>query len=124
MNILVIDDSDVARAMLERTLTQCGHRVIGMPSPIGATRVVMREKIDVVVLDLQMPDVRGDRVAALFRSGPRTDKVGVVLVSGFGRDELEEIGKACGADAVVTKEEAPHLLPYAVRNAYHARRKL
>jgi CheY-like chemotaxis protein len=123
LNILVIDDSDVARAMMERTLKQNGYRVIGMPSPIGATRTIMRENIDVVVIDLQMPDVPGDRVATLFRNGPRLDRMGVVLVSGSARAELEKIGKACGADAVVTKEEAPQMLPFAVRHAFLARRK-
>lgn len=123
MNILVIDDSDVARAVMEETLAKGGHRVIGLSSPIGATRVVLREHIDVVVIDLQMPDVRGDRIAKLFRTGPRTQKLGVVLVSGFDRTELEELGKACEADVVVTKEDIRVHLPYAVMHAYALRRK-
>lgn len=123
MNVLVIDDSDVARAMLEETLKIRGHHVVGMPSPIGATRVVVREKIDVVVLDLQMPDVRGDRLATLFRQSALTKGVGVVLVSGFCRDELERIGSECGADAVVTKQEAREWLEHAVTIAYRSRKK-
>ena len=110
--------------MMESVLTAHGHRVIGMGSPIGATRTVLREKIDVVVLDLQMPDVRGDRVATLFRQGPRTMKVGVVLISGVARAELEAFGKACDADAVVTKDEMREVLPLAVSQAYRARRLL
>jgi len=122
MNVLVIDDSDVARGVIESILTECGHRVIGMSSPIGATKTVIREEVDVVVLDLQMPDVRGDRLATLFRQGPRTMKVGVVLISGFAKEDLIALGKACGADAVVTKDEMKLVLPQAVTNAYRARR--
>ena len=122
MNILVIDDSEVARSMIEATLADYGHRVIGMGSPIGATRMVVREKIDVVVLDLQMPDVRGDRIAALFRQGARTQKVGVVLISGAAYEELAALGESCGADAVVTKEEMKQVLPHAVTTAYRSRR--
>lgn len=123
MKILVIDDSDLARAAMMQALTKHGHQVIGLASPIGATRIVINEQIDVVVIDLQMPDVRGDRVAALFRKGTRTEKLGVVLVSGFDREELERLGKECGADAVVTKADALIELPLVVIRAYHAHRK-
>jgi CheY-like chemotaxis protein len=124
MRILIIDDSDVARAVMEAALVKYGHKVTLLSSPIGATRIVYREQIDVVVIDLQMPDVRGDRVAALFRKAGRTERMGVVLVSAFDEAELSRLGAACGADAVVTKQDINERLHFAVMEAYNARRKI
>jgi CheY-like chemotaxis protein len=124
MRILVIDDSEVARTVMQKELVKYGHKVTLLSSPIGATRVVVREQIDVVVIDLQMPDVRGDRVAQLFRKAGRTERVGVVLVSGFDREELARLGSECGADSIVTKQEINERLQFAVMEAYGARRKV
>jgi CheY-like chemotaxis protein len=101
--VLVIDDHDVAREVMTRLLTDAGHRVCAQSTPIGATRTIVRENISVVVVDVEMPALRGDRLVALFRSNPRFRNLGLILVSGAPEKELVEIGREVGADAVVPK---------------------
>ena len=122
MNVLIIDDSEVARELMSHSLHQHGHRVVAMPSPIGVTRTIQRESIDVVVIDVNLPTINGDRLAMLFRKQNRMDRVGLVLVSGLDYQTLEKLGKDSEADAVVTKPEVTDKLPFAVMHAYNARR--
>ena len=54
-------------------------------------------------VDVEMPALRGDRLVALFRSNPRFRNLGLILVSGAPENDLVELGRAVGADAVVPK---------------------
>lgn len=110
MNVLLIDDSEVALTFMTRILAARGHHVISLPSPIGATSAVLRNKIDVVVIDVNLPALRGDRFASLFHANERLMKVGVVLVSGMARDELARLENEKGVDAVVSKEDVERRL--------------
>lgn len=114
--VLVIDDSDISRAEMMRVLESAGLEVIGLASPIGATRVILTGNVRAVVIDIEMPSLRGDRLAALFRGNPRMAGIGVVLVSGEKNDELNRLAIEARADEAVSKS-ALATLPDAVRRA-------
>lgn len=108
--VLVIDDSDIARAEMKRLLTEAGMQVMTLASPIGATRAILDGNVDVVVIDVLMPGMRGDRLAALFRSNPRFKTLGVVLVSGEDPSELRRLLEETRASAVVQKRDLKGLV--------------
>jgi CheY-like chemotaxis protein len=122
MNILIIDDSDVALKTMGSTLSRHGHKVICAASPIGVTRTILNDAIDVVVIDVNLPSMRGDALAALFRKQPRLARLGVVLVSGIDAEELERLTRESEADAMCTKKDLQERLNQAVLTAYQARR--
>ena len=122
MNVLIVDDSEIARDVMMDALRVHGCAVTALSSPIGVTRVVVRDQIDVVVIDVNMPSLSGDRLALMFKREGRLGNVGVVLVSGISRKELEELGRQSAADAVVHKEDLRLQLPLAVMQAFGARR--
>jgi CheY-like chemotaxis protein len=101
--VLVIDDSDIARAQMANLLVKAGMKVITLPSPIGATRTIFENNVNVAVIDLLMPGMPGDRLAALFRGNPRLKHLAVVLVSGQRGEELARASREAGADEVVSK---------------------
>jgi PleD family two-component response regulator len=82
---------------------------------------VLRHDIQVVVIDVNLPSVRGDRLASLFRANDRMDKVGVVLVSGMERAELGRLAREAGADSVVAKDDIESRLHTAVLEAQKKR---
>jgi CheY-like chemotaxis protein len=120
--VLVIDDDELAREFLCDILRRAGFTVSDSPSTLGVTNRIVREKINVVVLDVMMPAIRGDRLAALLRKHPGLAALGVVLVSSHARDELDQIASEVGAEAVVGKHEAREKLAAAVLEAATARR--
>jgi PleD family two-component response regulator len=121
--VLVIDDSEIARVSMARVLQEAGYRVFALPSPIGATRAIMKNKVGVVVADVLMPGMRGDRLAALFRSNPRFRSLGVILVSGAADVELHELALEVRADATLQKSrlsELPDLVKKIFERVKHA----
>jgi len=108
--VLVIDDSDIAREEMRRLLSAAGLTVHTLASPIGATRAILDGNVDVVVIDVLMPGMRGDRLAALFRSNPRFKSLGVVLVSGEHPNELSRLLAETRASAVVQKSDLRQLV--------------
>jgi DNA-binding NarL/FixJ family response regulator len=118
--VLVIDDSEIARDHIQRLLSEAGLRVLTMASPIGATRTVLNDNVDVVVIDVLMPGMRGDKLAALFKSNPRFRNLGVVLVSGEDPAELSRLMKETRASAVVSKSDVRGIVG-AVRSVLRQR---
>ncbi|HKQ67981.1 MAG TPA: response regulator [Polyangiaceae bacterium] len=118
INVLVIDDDAIGRTLLCETLREHYSELTEVTTPIGASRIVSQERIDVVVLDVEMPNLSGDKLAKLFRTNPRLAHVGVVLVSGTGDDQLALLGLECQADATVTKAKVRADLVKAVQVAW------
>jgi DNA-binding NtrC family response regulator len=116
-NVLVIDDCEIARAEMVQRLGRSGFKVSNLASPIGATRVIVDQAIDVVVIDVQMPSIRGDRLAALFKGNPRFVRLGVILVTGGSEAELEELRQVAKADAILSKAKLDRLVD-VVRDTY------
>jgi CheY-like chemotaxis protein len=121
----VIDDDEVARELLASVLEEAGYVVFQLPSPIGATSTIFREGIDVVVLDVLMPEMSGDKLARLLRSNSRLAQLTIVLVSGCQPTELSRLAQQVGADAVVSKSEVrTHLLDAVGRGKKQQRKQL
>jgi CheY-like chemotaxis protein len=121
LRILVIDDDEIAREHIASTLASAGNVVIQLPSAIGATRVILREHVDVVVLDVLMPDLDGDKLARLLRQTGRYENLAIVLISGRPTRELEQLAVAAGADAVLNKADIRAKLATTVRAAHRGR---
>lgn len=115
--VLLIDDDDVAREFLAELLREAGHEVFELPSPIGATRTILSEGIDAVVLDVFMPDMDGDKSAKMLRENTRLAGLAIILVSSSELRKLEEIAARVKADAVVCKADARTMLVPTVQSA-------
>jgi CheY-like chemotaxis protein len=103
--ILVVDDSDVARASICTALRAAGLDVTDLPSAIGATRVIQRLDITMVVVDVNMPGLSGGSFIEVLRMHPRFRELIILVVSGEEASELERVRVRCGADAALPKRE-------------------
>ena len=121
MRILIIDDDDVARELLSSTLKQSGHKVFELATAIGATRSIFEHGIEAVVVDVNLPDISGDKLARVLRQNPRGARLGIVLVSSRPIDELRALASVCQADAVVSKSDIRSRLEMAVQRACQRR---
>ena len=80
--ILIVEDRDSLRRMLERALSQEGYEVASAADGQAGIRLVEERAFDFVLTDLKLPDVSGIEVlAASRRAQPRTP---VVVLTGFG----------------------------------------
>ena len=118
--VLVIDDDELARESVIDLLNEAGFTASGLASPIGATKELLEKEIEVVILDVMMPSIRGDKFATLLRQNPRLRSLGVVLISGASAEELHDFAEQIDAAAVIEKAELDHRLVSAVEHARRA----
>ncbi len=102
--VLVIDDDEIVLLAMTDLLEEARFRVITRTSPIGVTRVIVEENVDVVVIDINMPVMQGDSVIRLLRSWDKFREVPVVIVSGIASKELDDVKARVGAVPIVHKK--------------------
>jgi CheY-like chemotaxis protein len=109
-DVLVIDDSDLIRASVQRLLSRVGVSVAGLASGVGCSRTLSRGRVRVVLVDLDMPVMTGDQVISELRQNELLGHVKLVLMSGHDDRALHEIAASVGADAAIAKSEGPDAL--------------
>lgn len=115
--VMVIDDSEIVLEATRGMLRSAGFDVVTCASPIGATLQVFNEKPDVVLVDLDMASMGGDKLIMLLKQGPRTSHIPVYLYTGQHARIAEEAVRRSKADGFIPKGCDPLLLAYAVRRA-------
>jgi CheY-like chemotaxis protein len=69
------------------------------------TNHLVQEQVQVVVLDVMMPTIRGDKLAALLRKSGALPNLRVVLVSSLPQAELSQLMNSAQVDAFVSKSQ-------------------
>lgn len=111
--ILVIDDEQGIRNLLDTLLTRKGYRVLLADSGRKGVELFRRERPDVVVLDLKMPELDGIAVLQEVRSLKHDQAV--VILTGAGTPEKEREAQALGVSEFVAKAFSLHLLGDALK---------
>jgi signal transduction histidine kinase/DNA-binding response OmpR family regulator len=77
--ILIVDDDDIARYLLRGLLSPSGARLIEASGGVEGLSVARQNKPDLIILDLQMPDLSGFEVLDTLKHDPETRKIPVVI---------------------------------------------
>jgi len=99
--ILVAEDDELTRYLLELTLKQNGHFVATAMNGREAITIIASEQPDVVVLDLMMPGIDGLEVIRTIKSEPDFDSIRIIVVTGTA--EPEKLPETQQADLVLHK---------------------
>lgn len=111
--IVVVDDSATMRSFLKFRLEAQGHRVVTLDSPFGVSAVVDQHPPDLVLIDVNMPALRGDQLAHIVRRYI-LDSCPIVLYSTMPEDQLAALADTCGANGYISKNTDPEQLSDAV----------
>ena len=110
--ILVVDDEKRLVSLVESYLTQEGYRVVTAHDGKQALLVASREKPDLIILDLMMPEMDGYAFMRAHRAEKNTP---IILLTARVDDDEKVIGLEVGADDYVTKPFRPRELVARVR---------
>lgn len=90
--IMVIDDDDIIRELLQSMLNRMGYQVILTASGEEALKKATQEgmKIDALILDLFLPDIRGDRLCPEMTS--YFPDLKIIMMSGYGLENTDVFG--------------------------------
>ncbi|MEZ0166615.1 response regulator [Kineococcus sp. LSe6-4] len=114
VRVLVVDDEPLVRSGLTAVLSAAPDlHVVAAVGGGGALEAVHRHRVDVVLLDLRMPDVDGLTVLAGLSRLPRRPAVAVLTT--FHADDQVAAALAAGADGYLLKDTDPDLLVRHVR---------
>jgi DNA-binding response OmpR family regulator len=110
--IMVVDDEKRLVSLVESYLTQEGYRVVSAYNGKEALTVAVREKPDLIVLDVMMPEMDGYEFMRKHRVDNNTP---IILLTARVDDEEKVIGLEVGADDYMTKPFRPRELVARVR---------
>jgi len=120
IQVLIVDDVPsnlfTLRALLEEHFEEI--EIVEANSGIEALEVLMRESIDLIILDIQMPEMDGFQTAKLIRSRKKTRNIPIVfLTAAYKSEEFKEKGFSLGATDYLTKPIDDYQLTSRI-NAY------
>ena len=102
-DILVVDDTPANLQLLSDMLKQCGHRVRPVPDGRLALQAARRKPPELILLDINMPEMSGYEVCDQLKADPRLSEVPVIFIS--ANTDILDIVKAFALGGVdyVTK---------------------
>lgn len=101
--ILVVDDNENIRNVLQMNFEWIGYDVVSAGDGDEAVRVVELEHPDLIILDVMMPRRNGYQVCRQFKTDPRTAAIPVILLTAKSQEQDVYWGRDCGADDYITK---------------------
>ncbi|HEY1086754.1 MAG TPA: response regulator, partial [Archangium sp.] len=101
--VLVVDDSPLTRELLVQLLESAGYHVVQAVDGAQAMDVLARETADIVVTDLEMPQVDGLELTRRLKAHATWRALPVVIVTTRGSEADRKRGMEAGADGYVTK---------------------
>ncbi len=122
ITILAVDDDPDALFILDRLLCRQGYRVRTATGGRAALAALEQHLVDVIVLDVMMPDLDGLQVCAALRRDERTRAIPVILLTASAQTETRIAAMALGVTEFVTKPLNSRDLLARIRAQLHQRR--
>jgi two-component system cell cycle response regulator len=109
-SLLVVDDNSMNRIMLSRYITKLGYQATLVENGRQALEKLQTEPFDLVLLDVEMPEMDGYQVLEQLKADPRLRDIPVIMISAV--EELESVVKCIelGAQDYLPKPFNPVLL--------------
>lgn len=115
MKVLVCEDNPIALKTIGYTLTKSGYEVLSAVDGDQAIALIDREKIDLVITDINMPYTKGLEVVRYVNT-KLEKKIPVIIISGITLDETINHAKELGAKGYLTKPFDPAVLVKMVKS--------
>ncbi len=117
--VLVVEDSSTMRSLIATTVEDIrGLEVIEAGSGFEALRVLPKEKIDLIVTDINMPDINGLEIIHFVKTNPLYEKIPIIIVTTDQGKEDRKKGLALGASEYITKPFDPENLKQVVKRYF------
>lgn len=114
--VLIVDDSATMRGFVTGTLENSGSfQVTQAQSGFEALKVLPRARYDLIITDINMPDINGLELVRFVRDSEQHKGTPLIIISTDGRDADRERGMKLGANAYIIKPFTAEQLLEAVK---------
>lgn len=106
-HILIVDDEADIVELLDYSLRQAGYTVVNARDGASALAAVRRQRPDLIVLDLMLPDIPGTEVCRRLRKEAGTEAIPILMLTARAEEIDRVVGFEVGADDYVAKPFSP-----------------
>jgi two-component system chemotaxis response regulator CheY len=108
-SILVVEDSATMRSLIGATLEELDApvKITEAASGFEALRVLPRDSFDLIVTDINMPDINGLELVSFVKKNESYASIPLVIISTEGSERDRDKGLGLGADAYLVKPFEP-----------------
>lgn len=115
MRVLTMDRSRTVLAMLHHTLTNAGFEVLQAEDGKQGLEILDREKIDVVITDIDLPVLNGIQFITEVRKSGGHQSLPILILTTQTSQEKRDEGRAAGATGWIVKPFSPEKLISVIR---------
>jgi two-component system chemotaxis response regulator CheY len=109
--VLLVEDSQTMRSLIVSTLEQLdGVEVMEAPSGFFALKVLPRERFDLILTDINMPDINGLELVNFVKRTPQYKETPIFIISTEGSERDRDKGMQLGANEYLVKPFDPEKL--------------
>jgi len=105
--ILIIEDEKDIQDLLELYLKREGYLIQGAKDGNTGVRRATKERFDLIILDLMLPELDGLEVCRILRSKPETAQIPMIMLTAKAEEADRIVGLEMGADDYITKPFSP-----------------
>ena len=114
--ILIVEDSKLVRAMVRAALQADDHRVMEAPGGWEALATLDDTPVDLVITDVNMPDMDGLTLVRALRARPRERSTPILVLTTEDGEAMKQRGREAGATGWLVKPFHPDQLRHTVRH--------
>ena len=104
---LVVDDSATIRTFVKNALEHQGFEVTEAKSGFEALKILPKERFNLIVTDVNMPDINGLELVKYVRKAEAHRDTPLIIISTDGRERDRDRGMTLGATAYLVKPFSP-----------------
>ncbi len=113
--VLIVDSEDINRRLMRGILKTSPYRLLECARASDAIRLIENEAIDLIIVDLMLPEMGGPAFCRLLKSNRRTQLVPVLMLTSVHGIENEIEGLTSGADEFLLKPLHPEVVRTRIR---------
>jgi len=114
--ILIVDDAEINRRVLRAMLKTSFCRILECNRPARAFEILATEKVDLIIVDLMLPEMGGPEFCRQLKSDRHTRLIPVVMLTSVQGIENEIAGISSGADEFLIKPLHPAVVRARIRS--------
>ena len=114
-HVLIIDDDEDIVKLAKIMVGYMGYEVMATTDNLSVFDLLEETDYDVLLLDIQMPNVDGYEICRKVRESPHKD-IKIVLFTASADEDVVEKGKAAGADRILSKPFSIEQIKNAIRS--------
>jgi len=109
-NVLIVDDSKSVRSVIKKIITISGFQMDQCYEAVNgkqALEILSKEWVDVILSDLNMPEMNGFEMPAAIKADSHLQEIPVIIISTEGSDEKRNAALKMGAKQFIKKPFSP-----------------